>query len=133
MSQTPPYGAVVVVYREGGAGREFLLLHRAHHGPEYEGDWAWGPPSGARYPGEEIDRCAARELYEETGIELSPRPIDLEQQDWPVYLLEAPLGIAVTLSAEHDCYAWLPLEEAARCILPDLVCAAFRAAALAAN
>lgn len=28
--------------------------------------------------------------------------------DWPAYLAEAPAGVAVRLSAEHDADAWLP-------------------------
>jgi hypothetical protein len=41
----PPFGATIVVWRELSDTREFLLLHRAHIGPDYEGEWAWTPPS----------------------------------------------------------------------------------------
>ena len=34
---------------------EFLLLHRvAPGGPDYEGEWAWTPPAGARQPREDL-------------------------------------------------------------------------------
>ena len=58
VSDTDPRGASVIVYREGKAGLEVLVLHRAHRGPDFEGDWAWTPPSGARQPGENIDIVA---------------------------------------------------------------------------
>ena len=35
ISEEPPFGATVVVYRHNGARLEILLLHRAHHGPDY--------------------------------------------------------------------------------------------------
>ena len=37
----PPYGASVLVWRrDAGGERQWLLLHRAHGGPDYAGDWA---------------------------------------------------------------------------------------------
>ena len=65
-----PFGAAIVVYRRGPEGLEFLILHRAYDDADFEGDWAWTPPSGARYPAESIKACAARELVEETGLAL---------------------------------------------------------------
>lgn len=47
-------------YRQTESQAEFLVLHRAHSGPDYEGDWAWTPPAVARQAGEEIDACAAK-------------------------------------------------------------------------
>ncbi len=129
ISREPPYGAMVVVYRQAGHRSEFLVLHRGQYGPEFAGEWAWGPPSGARYPGEAIDRCAARELVEETGLDLSPRRTDAGSADWFVYLAAAPSDADVQLSDEHDRYAWLPLVEAAACITPADVRASFLAAA----
>jgi len=52
MSGEPPFGALIVVYRRTQEATEFLVLHRAHAGPEFQGDWAWGPPSGMREPGD---------------------------------------------------------------------------------
>ena len=129
ISPTPPHGAMIVVYRDVEGRREYLLLHRAHHGPDYDGPWAWGPPSGARYPGEEIDRCAARELYEETGLDLLPRPLpEAVSYEWPVYILQAPSPTPLRLSAEHDSYVWLPYEEALLRISPLVVREAFEVA-----
>jgi 8-oxo-dGTP pyrophosphatase MutT (NUDIX family) len=122
ISPEPPFGALVVVYCETFAGLRFLILHRAHHGPAYEGDWAWTPPSGSRLPGEPIDGCAQRELLEETGLRLPLRSTACGTSTWHVYLAELPpeqlgSGAAIVLDAEHDRYEWVSLESAlARCL-----------------
>ncbi|MGH2371606.1 MAG: NUDIX domain-containing protein, partial [Chloroflexota bacterium] len=90
ISDEVPHGATVVVFRRLTGGTEFLLLHRAHNGPAYEGDWAWTPPSGARFPGEPIAVCARRELREEAGLELDVVPADCGTPSWQVYVAEAP-------------------------------------------
>jgi 8-oxo-dGTP pyrophosphatase MutT (NUDIX family) len=41
---------------------EHLLLHRAHHGPDFAGDWAWTFPAGCRQPGERVYLSVLREL-----------------------------------------------------------------------
>ncbi len=112
VSQDPPSGASVVVYRRAGRSVEYLLLHRAHSGPEFEGDWAWTPPSGARQPGEDIVECARRELSEETGLCLDMWRTNAGDRDWVVFAAEARAEAKVTLDEEHDRYAWLTLEEA---------------------
>ena len=110
--------AVTVIVRRGD---ELLVLHRAHEGPDYAGDWAWGPPAGARHPGEDVLACARRELREETGLEL-----DLEQREAPdgvvaVYVAEAPPDAEVVLSDEHDAYRWVALDEAIALCRPKRV------------
>jgi len=50
VSDEPPFGATVMVFRWQSAGPRGLLIH-AHHGPSYAGGWAWTPPAGARLPG----------------------------------------------------------------------------------
>ncbi len=119
VSDERPHGATVVVYRRVAGSLELLLLHRAHHGPDYEGDWAWTPPAGARFPGEPVDACARRELREEAGLDLDVQPIPCGTPDWQVYLAEAPPTVAVDVSndPEHDRYEWLsPSDAVARCL-----------------
>lgn len=123
VSPEPPYGAAVVVYRRQGDGVVYLILHRAHHGPAYEGDWAWGPPAGARLPGEPVEACARRELREETGLDLPLTAVSGPGESWQVYMAEAPAEVEVRLSPEHDRYAWLPAREAAARCRPPLVAA----------
>ncbi|MGH7468575.1 MAG: NUDIX domain-containing protein [Longimicrobiales bacterium] len=89
----PPFGATVMVYRTTSSGREFLLLHRAHRGLEYEGDWAWTPPAGARYPNEPIEACALRELREEAGLQATLRRLDHPPRDWAIFHREESNGL----------------------------------------
>jgi 8-oxo-dGTP pyrophosphatase MutT (NUDIX family) len=108
VSDEKPFGCMVVVYQQRAEGLLLLLLHRAHRGPEYEGDWAWTPPSGARQPGEAVEDCARRELAEETGLALVPILTAHGSDDWAIYQVEAPHDTVVTLlDVEHDRYEWL--------------------------
>ena len=123
-----PRGVSVAVYRYVRGELEVLLLHRAHHGPEYEGDWAWTTPAGCRLPGEDVDACAARELFEEAGLTLAMRRFD-DGEEWARYLAEAPSDAVVTLhDPEHDRYVWVSTEEALRLGRPDPPLDALRAA-----
>lgn len=123
IASEPPFGVSIVVYRRSEAGLEFLILHRAHNGPEHEGDWAWTPPAGARQPGEAPDLAAARELREETGLALGVRQVCDGAGDWRIYAAEARADAAVVLDAEHDRFAWLPAEDAAARCAPAQVAA----------
>jgi 8-oxo-dGTP pyrophosphatase MutT (NUDIX family) len=122
ISPEAPFGTSIVVYRRNQQGVEFLILHRAHDGPEYEGEWAWTPPAGARLPNEPVDECARRELLEETGLTLPIQATGLGSESWAIYSAEASADQIVTLlDAEHDRYEWVTLETAlARC-LPEVV------------
>jgi 8-oxo-dGTP pyrophosphatase MutT (NUDIX family) len=107
---------MVVVYRHRGPSLEVLLAHSAHHGPEYAVDWAWTPPAGSRFPGEPIDRCAHRELHEQTGLDLPIALTACGTAEWPHYLARAPSDAVVLLDAEHDRYEWVVAASApARC------------------
>lgn len=120
VSREPPYGCSVVVYRRTPDGvLQLLVLHRAHLGRDFAGDWAWTPPGGARLPGEPVEVCARRELLEETG--LAPPLVATRCGDdaWCVWVAEAAPEAPVTLDAEHDRYAWLPPAEALRQCLPE--------------
>src|SRR4051794_22019344 len=97
-------GAVVVVYRRGAHGLEFLVLHRGHSGPDFDGDWAWGTPAGDIEADEHAAACAERELFEETGLRLPLVACDAGSSAWPVYLALAPPAAEVRLSEEHDVF-----------------------------
>ena len=121
ISPDKPYGITVVVYQRNAEGVEFLILHRAYNAPDFEGDWAWTPPSGARHPGEDMDSCARRELREETGLELVPIRTDCGTEDWWVYVAEAPREVEVQLSEEHDRFEWMFLKNAIQKCKPHIV------------
>jgi predicted metal-dependent hydrolase len=123
-----PFGCSVVVWRRGKNGREYLILHRAHAGgSDYEGDWAWTPPSGARQPGESPDETARRELREEAGLEIPISPTDLGPEQWTLFVAEAAPEAKVVLDAEHDRFRWVSADEAERICLPALVGASITA------
>jgi 8-oxo-dGTP pyrophosphatase MutT (NUDIX family) len=116
-----PYASCVVVWRDSaGGGREFLLLHRAHEGPSYAGDWAWTPPSGARLPGETPAHAAARELQEETGLALDIQSAEgaAPSDAVALFVARAPHDAAVRLDPEHDRFVWSTEEEAVAKCLP---------------
>lgn len=123
-----PRGVSVFVYRSVGGALEVLLLHRSHHGPDYDGDWAWTTPAGCRLPGEDVDACAVRELHEEAGLALSMRRFD-EGEEWARYVAEAPADAVVTMhDPEHDRYEWVSAAEALRRVRPAPPLDALRAA-----
>lgn len=128
ISDEKPYGITAVVFRQAPGGPELLMLHRADRGGDYEGEWAWTPPAGARLPGEAVEDCARRELSEETGLVLELQPTACGTDDWPVYLAEAPTGAVVVLDAEHDRYEWLPPAAAIERCLPPAAREPLRAA-----
>jgi 8-oxo-dGTP pyrophosphatase MutT (NUDIX family) len=111
----------IVVWRRTGDGHEFLVLHRAHHGADFAGDWAWTNPAGSRQPGEEVVAAALRELEEEVGLELDLVETDLAGDEIAVFVAEAPRDAEVVLDHEHDRFAWVGAEEARRRCLPALV------------
>ena len=120
VAANPPFGATVVVYRDGLQGPEFLVLHRAQR--DWDGDdWEWTPPSGARLPNETILDCAQRELTEETGLRVAPVLLTGEAHEWVVFAAHVSREARVNLSPEHDRYAWVSGDEAIRRCLPETV------------
>jgi len=129
ISPEKPFGATVIVYRTGPAGLEFLVLHRTYNGADYEGEWAWTPPSGARFPGEAIEACAKRELGEETGLALQLAVTRWGTEDWQVFTAKAGPGTTIRLSEEHDRWEWMNAVEAVKRCRPDAVSAPLERAA----
>ncbi|MFC0628365.1 NUDIX domain-containing protein [Kribbella deserti] len=114
-----PRGTTVVVRRPGGDGYEYLLLHRAQRGADYEGDWAWTAPAGCRQPGEAVLAAAERELAEEAGLSGFPLwPVDLSG-GWVVFGCDVPADVTIDLvDPEHDRYEWVSFDEAAARVIP---------------
>lgn len=121
ISSDPPYGAMVVVFRRQPE-LEVLLLHRAHNGTDYEGDWAWTPPSGARQPREAIEAVARRELAEEAGLSLPVMRVPCGSEDWVVYVAQClPRDWVRLVDPEHDRFQWLAPRDALKVVAPDVV------------
>ena len=117
-----PVGSTTIVRRASAdAGWEYLLLHRAHQGTGYDGDWAWTPPAGCRRPGEPVLDGARRELAEESGIAATPWPVDLTGR-WVRWALTVSVDTPIVLvDAEHDRFEWVSPGEAAERIRPAVV------------
>ena len=79
--------AATLVLRSDGAA---LLQHRDDK-PGLRHANMWGPPGGHIDPGELIDDCARRELYEESGYKASDLKFLMSFEDavegWPTYQL----------------------------------------------
>ncbi len=128
-----PQSVLVVIYTPA---RDVLLLRRADSQEEF-----WQSVTGSKDAADEAWAVtAAREVWEETGIDCRPSaPLAAHLQDWHlenvyaiyprwahryapgvthnterVFGLQVPAGTPVTLSPkEHTAYQWLPLHEAA--------------------
>jgi 8-oxo-dGTP pyrophosphatase MutT (NUDIX family)/RimJ/RimL family protein N-acetyltransferase len=130
-----PYGAAIIVRRPAASDSqaEYLVLHRAHRGPAYAGDWAWTPPSGSRQPGEAVLTAALRELAEETGLMAASadlRVLDLSGP-WVRFALDVPAGTTARVDPEHDRLEWLGLDDAISRCQPATVADGLRVAAAA--
>lgn len=114
-------GPTIVVASQAPEGWRYVLLHRAHGGSAWDGDWAWTPPAGSRKPGEDVTACAIRELHEETGLLASPQPVMTDGVDWALFALEVPWGTAVAVDGtEHDRFEWVVFAEARQRCRPSL-------------
>jgi len=116
-------GVAIVVWRRAPQ-LEVLLLHRSVFGEGFAGDWAWTTPGGAREPDEPPAATAARELFEETGLRLTCRPVrslvgaSQPDVDVDVFAAEARHDEAIRLSDEHDRFDWVQPEDLDRCLPP---------------
>lgn len=108
--------SVFVMVRD--ARRRVLMLRRSPSAKNFPGTWEL--PGGKPAPGESVDRTACLEVAEETGlcIKLSG-VVGAAESALPglrlvMLIFDAPApSTEITLSAEHDRYAWLPLSRAA--------------------
>lgn len=134
VSRERPHGVTIVVASLSPHGWRYLLLHRAHHGRDYDGDWAWTPPSGSRKPGEEVIACAIRELREETGLRERPCPVVAKDVDWAVFALEIPWGTPIAVDGtEHDRLEWVTYADARVRCRPEVLAASFTTACAASG
>ncbi|MBI5621248.1 NUDIX domain-containing protein [Candidatus Falkowbacteria bacterium] len=112
--KTKPQVAGAVVYRDG----RVLLLQRSSTEASYPN--LWELPSGGLKSRESLEAALAREVAEETG--LSVKPVKMigsfeytladgsvrEQTNWLVTVVGAA---EVKLSAEHQQFAWININE----------------------
>jgi hypothetical protein len=80
------------------------------------GDWAWGPPGGARLPDESVEDCATREMLE-TGVDVPLTRTTFGMDDWVVFVAEVE-DDDIVLSDEHDRFRSVGLEDAVASCLP---------------
>ena len=113
-----PTAVAIVIWRRAAGRREFLILHRHHGGPEWEGDWAWTPPAGARRPDEArasppLASCGKRPASSSRSSR-SPHETDAVA----LFVAEAHRGAKIVLDAEHDRFEWVTLRGRARALRP---------------
>jgi 8-oxo-dGTP pyrophosphatase MutT (NUDIX family) len=107
--------AKVLVINEAG---ELLVLRRSQTDERRPGQWDL--PGGWVDEGEDMRAAAKRETIEETGIALDEcrlvfaltEVVDKGSGTWLVFLARTSGRPEVTLSDEHDYFAWMPFEEA---------------------
>jgi predicted NUDIX family NTP pyrophosphohydrolase len=117
--------AGTLLYREGSAGLEVLLVHPSGN---YNRGKPWSIPKGIPDPGEELEAAARRETVEETGVvagELRPLgEIAYQKSDKRIHCFAGPAPADASprcASWEVDRAEFLALDEARRVIHPDQV------------
>jgi lipoyl(octanoyl) transferase len=120
--------ALVVVWRPGEDGPEFLVLERS---PELQGYWHL--VAGALEPDESGEEAAARELLEETGLAVPVEDLgfrfsyptteesaerraalglDVTEVAVATFVAQAPSSWEPVLDPEHVGHRWVTAEEA---------------------
>jgi 8-oxo-dGTP pyrophosphatase MutT (NUDIX family) len=123
-----PEEVLVVVYRRGISGAEFLVLERS---PERQGYWHL--VAGGLEAAEDAASAAARELHEETGLQaevvelgfnyiypLADEPPEVRARFAPEvaeiaitgFAAEAPPHWEPSIDEEHVAYRWCTADEA---------------------
>jgi dihydroneopterin triphosphate diphosphatase len=102
-----PIEVFIVVRR----GDEYLVVHRVPEAGAY-----WHGIAGGVEEGESPEEAAARELWEETGLEAVPTPLPTSfvysEITVHTFLIDVPQGWEPELNEEHDEYVWLSQDEA---------------------
>jgi dATP pyrophosphohydrolase len=102
-----PIEVFIVVRR----GEEYLVVHRVPEAGAY-----WHGIAGGVEEGESPEEAAARELWEETGLEAVPTPLPstfvYDEITVHTFLIDVERGWEPELNEEHDEYVWLPQDEA---------------------
>ncbi|MHB8417659.1 MAG: MBL fold metallo-hydrolase [Myxococcales bacterium] len=137
----PRDAAVVILWREGPSGRELFWLRRgarlafgggmyAFPGGKLDAEDAEVPVEGASGPAAALRACAARELFEETGVLLGHDPARLSARELDGHRLRLLAGETSFREVLTACGARLhaqELAEAGRWITPPFVPARFDA------
>jgi len=113
--KTLPWGLAVYVLVRDAKG-QVLLLRRCQTRGHFAG--CWELPGGKPAPEETFDSTALVEVFEETGLEATLSGVagavdgSIPGVRVAMLILEGRTrSTRVTLSDEHDDFAWLPLEE----------------------
>ena len=105
-----PYFIAVRAIIKNDEGK-WLLIRRSKICRSFAGTWEW--PGGKVDEGETLDRALAREVEEETGLEVDVGAVagaygfEMAEKRIVVICFEAKLvGGAVKISEEHDDFVW---------------------------
>jgi len=120
-----PFVLAVKAFIDNGRG-QYLLIRRSRAAREYAGEWDL--PGGKVDVGEPFDAALAREIAEETGLDVSLRGVaGATEYELPeirlavLFMLArlAPDSGEVRLSEEHDAHQWVIPEELRKTEFPD--------------